>query len=141
MNARVFCACGCGEQVRGARPSARYVHGHNTRRPVAERFRAKYEISESGCWLWIGALTPNGYPQLRLGDGHLCLAHRFSYELVNGAIPDGLQVDHTCHGADPSCPGGFSCVHRRCVNPTHLEAVTGSINQLRSYERRRKAAA
>lgn len=59
------------------------------------------------------------------------LAHRSSYILFRGAIPDGLEIDHVCHNRDKSCPGG-ACLHRRCVNPDHLEAVPHQINTLRS---------
>lgn len=58
-------------------------------------------------------------------------AHRLSYELYVGPIPEGLQIDHTCHNADESCKGGSSCLHRRCVNPAHLEAVTQFVNIMR----------
>lgn len=50
------------------------------------------------------------------------LAHRFSYELHKGPIPAGLVLDHTC-----STPA--------CVNPDHLEPVTGSENARRSHQR------
>jgi hypothetical protein len=41
-----------------------------------------------------------------------------------------LVIDHTCHnGTD--CVGGFACLHRRCCNPAHLEAVTHRENLLR----------
>lgn len=65
-----------------------------------------------GCWLWTGA-TVRGYGKLTRGgrgEGHV-LAHRLSYELLIGPIPDGLQIDHLCRV-------------RNCVNPDHLEAVT-----------------
>jgi hypothetical protein len=43
------------------------------------------------------------------------LAHRVSYEIYKGAIPDGMQVDHLCRV-------------RSCVNPDHLEAVPQATN-------------
>src|SRR3972149_3379328 len=74
-------------------------------------FYLKY-ISElnSGCWLWIGALSSLGYGTFTYKQKNM-LAHRFSYELYKGKIPDGKEIDHLC------------CV-RSCVNPWHLEAVT-----------------
>ncbi len=46
-------------------------------------------------------------------------AHRFSFEMVNGPVPNGLELDHLCRV-------------RRCVNPSHLEAVTRLENIRRS---------
>lgn len=43
------------------------------------------------------------------------LAHRYAYELLVGAIPDGMQIDHICH-------------NRACVNPGHLRPVTRKQN-------------
>ncbi len=71
----------------------------------------------SGCWLWIDALTSGGYGQLRW-DGLVLYAHRVSFELFRGPIPDGLELDHLCRV-------------RCCVNPYHLEPVTGIENTRR----------
>jgi hypothetical protein len=51
-----------------------------------------------------------------------------AYELLVSPIPAGFEIDHTCHNRDLSCPGGSSCLHRACVNPAHLEVVTGLVN-------------
>ncbi len=48
----------------------------------------------SGCWLWIGAVTPTGYGVIGLGtrrDGNI-LAHRWSCSIANG-IPEGMHVE------------------------------------------------
>lgn len=75
----------------------------------------------SGCWLWTGALD-HGYGVINV-DGRMRNAHRVAYELLVGPVPSGLLLDHLCH--DPArCSGGFSCIHRRCINPDHLEPVT-----------------
>jgi hypothetical protein len=57
------------------------------------------------CWLWIGRLDDWGYGIFKLGDKAL-KAHRYAYERVHGAIPDGLLV---CHHCDTPA----------CVNPAH----------------------
>lgn len=77
------------------------------------------------CWPWTGP-THKGY-----GCLHGVRVHRVAYRLAFGDIPDGLQVDHTCHNRDETCKGGSSCPHRRCCNPRHLEAVTTAQNVLR----------
>lgn len=50
------------------------------------------------------------------------MAHRWYYEQEHGPIQNGLELDHLCHNRDANCPGN-ECIHRRCVNPLHLEAV------------------
>jgi hypothetical protein len=97
------------------------------RRPLKERFEAKYRIEDSGCWQWTGA-TNAGYgiiaPPGGLGKkardpkARPLLAHRVSYELHVGPIPEGLHLDHLCRN-----PG--------CVNPGHLDPVPAVQNALR----------
>lgn len=67
-----------------------------------------------GCWLWSGSLNVKGYGQQRI-DGTNRLAHRYSYELANGPIPDGVYVDHLCY--TPAC-----------VRPEHLRLATPGEN-------------
>ena len=54
------------------------------------------------------------------------------YELVVGPIPEGMTIDHRCHDR-ASCSGGPACLHRRCVNPAHLELATQRDNMLRGW--------
>lgn len=54
-----------------------------------------------------GALNINNMPRP---------AHRISYEIANGPIPEGMQLDHICHT-------------RMCVNPDHLRPVDHKRNQ------------
>jgi len=85
------------------------------------------EDPETGCWLWLGELAPNGYGRWRSGPGQpRQMAHRASYEHYVGDIPEGLELDHTCR-------------QRRCVRWDHLEPVTGSENTKRQdHAERRK---
>lgn len=74
-----------------------------------------------GC-IWHDSV-PNGegYAVISRDDRQL-KAHRAMWELMNGPIPDGMTLDHTCH--DPSlCDLKGECPHRRCVNVEHLEVV------------------
>jgi hypothetical protein len=99
-------------------------------RPIAERFWEK--VDKTGdCWLWTGS-TNHGYGQFYVkGKSSPARAHRVAYELTTGLIPEGMELDHLCHNRDASCPGGFTCPHRACVNPAHLEPVTHRVNGLR----------
>ena len=79
------------------------------------------------CWPWQGRVANNGYATFSV-EGKFVSAHRWVYEFCYGPIPPGLDIDHVCHNRDLSCPAGADCLHRRCVNPTHLEAMTHRVN-------------
>lgn len=83
------------------------------------------------CWLWAGQISKDGYGVLTLDGRKDVYAHRATYLAAFGPVPDGLVLDHTCH--DPTtCVGGRNCIHRRCVRPEHLEAVTLAQNSSRN---------
>ncbi|CAL9647293.1 HNH endonuclease signature motif containing protein [Streptomyces sp. enrichment culture] len=90
------------------------------------------KVNKAGdCWVWTSATDKDGYGRFSVQRRRVA-AHRFSYLLAHGEIPDGFLVDHLCHGWDETCmASGNWCLHRRCVNPSHLEAVTPQVNQLR----------
>lgn len=67
----------------------------------------KVLMVESGCWLWIAAQSSDGYGSFSSSKLSECRAHRASWVLFNGLIPDGEWVLHTC-----DVP--------LCVNPEHL---------------------
>lgn len=90
--------------------------------PLEVRIKKFVTVAESGCWEWTGRRTREGYGSLGVyvdGKQRQKLAHRVSYEVFRGAIPEGLQLDHLCRV-------------RHCVNPEHLEPVTASENVRRS---------
>ena len=88
-------------------------------RSLSERVGDKVEVDPvSGCWNWTGCKDAGGYGRISVDNAGV-VAHRVSYELHVGPIPDGLELDHLCR-------------NRGCVNPEHLEPVTAQENMKRA---------
>jgi hypothetical protein len=68
------------------------------------------------CWEWTGTVR-SGYGRVHV-NGRRRSAHVVVYELLNGPVPEGMQLDHLCR-------------NRLCVNPSHLEPVSVKENVAR----------
>lgn len=79
----------------------------------AARWQSKV-VEGDGCWGWTGA-TREGYGRLGTSKGKGIDAHRLSWLIHHGPIPEGLQVLHTCDNPP-------------CSRPDHLFIGTGSDN-------------
>lgn len=79
---------------------------------LATRFWAKVEKGD-GCWNWTAA-NVRGYGRISINN-RMFRAHRVSYEMHRGPIPEGLEICHRCDNP-------------RCVRPDHLFVGTRSDN-------------
>ncbi len=96
-------------------PKGVFERRKETKEDLINRFERRVKKTDS-CWLWTGARNNHGYAYIRVG-GKTERAHRIAYELYNGSIPAGKQVNHKCHV-------------RNCVKPTHIYAGTQSENMM-----------
>lgn len=94
-----------------------------------ERFWAKVSKSE-GCWLWTAAQAPNGYGTFFVGPGakKAVRAHRYSWSLHFGPIPEGRIICHRCDV-------------RLCVRPDHLFLGSNRDNNVDTLLKDRNAQA
>lgn len=80
-----------------------------------QRFESCYKIINN-CWVWQRPVDRDGYGSFYfMKKGRR--AHRVSWFFKNGAIPEGMVIDHICK-------------NRKCVNPDHLRCITKKQNTL-----------
>jgi hypothetical protein len=96
MRQRKHCSAACAARMRAER--------------VETLFWSRVQKS-AGCWTWTGPVGNHGYGTIARGR----LAHRKIWAIVNGPIPKGMLLMH-------------SCDNRRCVQPEHLSLGTDLLN-------------
>jgi hypothetical protein len=92
---------------------------HQTSRNI-RNFWAKVQKGKT-CWLWLG--SPKGvnrYGQFAI-NRKIYSAHRVSYMMHFGEIPEGMCILHTCN-------------NKRCVNPSHIRLGTQIDNMTSAAE-------
>jgi len=95
--------------------------------PPEERFLSSFNRSENptGCWNWTGYVNSHGYGKMyNIDSESFIYAHRYSYQLYIGEIPESLSVAHKCDNA-------------LCVNPNHLYAATHKENMADRFDKSR----
>lgn len=124
-----LCVCGCGEYTNIVSGRAnRYIKGHQgNQSPFAAMEDAFWyhcnPAGESECWNWNGWFMKSGYGEFSY-HGKQYLAHRASWQIHNGPIPDGMHILH-------------SCDNRKCTNPAHLRVGTPADNSNDMHSRKR----
>lgn len=115
LDSTKYCGSDCRE-------SAAVAHAKSRRSPLRAAFedgdsaeflrlvRERSTVHGSGCWMWDGALSRDGYPTHRVGKREVAI-HRAVIEATLGQ-PLGSQHAH------------HQCANTQCVNPDHLQPVT-----------------
>lgn len=84
------------------------------KRNTIETIMARAVRTDSGCLIWPGSKTLNGYGEASI-NGKRGRVHRLVYEHYNGPVPEGMDVCHTCDT-------------RACIEPSHLWVGTRKQN-------------
>lgn len=92
-------------------------------KPLKLRFEERF-VKTDQCWEWTSRKNAFGYGDFSENASKKWPAHRLSYTLYKGVIPDGMLVLHDCD--NPSC-----------VNPDHLRLGTQKDNMVDMFSRGR----
>ena len=90
---------------------------------IWELYQRAVHMPRSGCMVWDGRMNQHGYAVIAISRNHAAevgfprtiSVHRLAWELANGPIPEGMEIDHLCR-------------NHACINVDHLEVVTHAEN-------------
>lgn len=102
--------------LKGSRPS----------KTMAEKLRGKHIVDRNGCWIWQGRFDAYGYGSLMDERTRNIKAHRVSYQVNVGPIPERMEVMHKCDNPP-------------CICPDHLVLGTHAENMADMMRKRRNA--
>lgn len=78
-------------------------------------FVVEFAGYKTACWLWQRKTSNGGYGIWHRKEHSTCMAHKQIWQMTNGSVPEGLELDHLCR-------------NRHCVRPDHLEPVDRRTN-------------
>lgn len=84
-------------------------------RVIFDEVPCDQKLAEGPCHIYRGAKNSGGYGSIGVTNGKTALVHKYVWELANGPVPSGLELDHICRV-------------RACCNVKHLRTVSHRVN-------------
>lgn len=94
--------------------------------PVTRFWNHVVKQGDDECWDWSGSGNQFGHGMFNISHTERMYAHRYSWQLVHGVIPEGMWLLHLCD-------------RPQCCNPKHLVLGDHRLNTLHAVDRDRVA--